>query len=68
MIQAEEVNVTKSIVIRSPYVSRAIAVTELNTDRKPPICFQTDERYFCKKNCNWKSACKALTAAWLRRN
>jgi hypothetical protein len=68
MIQPDEIKLNQPLVIRSPFVSKAIPVKELNTDKKPPVCYQTDERYFCKKNCNWKSGCKALTAAWLRRN
>ncbi len=29
-------------------------------------CFGTDERYFCKRNCEWASRCKKLRAEWLR--
>lgn len=37
-------------------------------EKKPPICFQSDERYFCQGKCAWSGKCKTLTAVWLRRN
>ena len=68
MMKSEKVSDNNHVVIRSAYVSRAIPLTEINTNKKPPMCFQSDERYFCQKNCGWKCSCKALTAAWLRKN
>ncbi len=30
-------------------------------------CFQSERRYFCKKNnCPWTSDCKKLIAEWMR--
>ncbi len=29
-------------------------------------CFGSDERYLCKRNCQWSKQCKKLRAAWLR--
>ncbi len=40
----------------------------LNIDRqtRPPTCFQSDQRYFCKARCPWSHRCKKLIAEWLR--
>lgn len=43
-------------------------LTLLTPEETPPRCFLTDERYFCSDKCRWSNSCKALTAAWLRRN
>ncbi len=29
-------------------------------------CFGSDERYFCKRKCQWAHQCKKLRAEWLR--
>ncbi len=29
-------------------------------------CFGSDERYFCKRQCEWAHQCKKLRAEWLR--
>ena len=33
---------------------------------RPPECFQSDQRYFCKAKCPWSQQCKKLIAEWLR--
>ncbi len=37
------------------------------TDDKEKVCFQSDERYFCKDSeCSCADECKKLIAAWMR--
>ncbi len=40
--------------------------TKIKQEEKK-ICFQTDERYFCKdNNCSCSDECKKLIALWMR--
>ena len=68
MIHPDKTSVTQPLVMHSAYGGRESPLAHLSSSKKPPVCYQTDERYFCQKNCSWKSGCKALTAEWLRRN
>jgi len=31
-----------------------------------PLCFATDQRYDCDKQCEWREQCVGLIAAWQR--
>ncbi len=35
--------------------------------RQKPLCFRSDERYFCHRhNCPWRRECLRLVAEWRR--
>ncbi len=35
--------------------------------RKKPLCFRSDERYFChRRDCPWRAECFRLVAQWRR--
>ena len=68
MFQPDKTSLIQPLVMHSAYAARELSAGQPHSSKKPPVCYQTDERYFCQKNCSWKSGCKALTAEWLRRN
>ena len=42
-------------------------VMTIEDDNEKKVCFQTDERYFCKDhNCSCSDECKKLIAVWMR--
>jgi len=49
----------------TPHVTKEIAPDD-DRQIRPPACFQSDQRYFCKARCPWSHRCKKLIAEWLR--
>lgn len=55
-------------VIHPEYIfSEQALVRSIQKVQGQTQCFQSDQRYFCKKkNCRWKCDCKKLIAEWMR--
>ncbi len=58
----------KSGVINPERVfSEQLLVRSIQKAQGRPTCFQSEQRYFCKKkNCEWQCECKKLIAEWMR--
>ena len=46
--------------------SRVKLIRSIQRGMKQDPCFATEERYWCRRDCQWKAHCNGLVAAWLR--